>query len=285
MIFYGEFITIPESLILDTDDDIGKKAIMVLLFFWMYCGRNQKIMFSIESLVSNCKFIPNYREGSTNDSFMAAIKMLCDKGYVSCDLTDIEYSKSGHSKFLLADFHHDYIHDRIQKERFAKTYLDEIEKLISYGHHKNSKSITNFNLIYLFVYLRLKITFRNKTTDGEEEKVNSPEAFYRYYKDLAEETGINERILSVLLRILSDELGLIVLKHTRRKVNNQWVTLPTIFCNAYKRTGDKECSGEDYYSDEIKNMASKMSKFNFKKSKAKVEESEIKSEQDWLNLD
>lgn len=265
---------------------MDSKRVAAYTFFWVWSGKNNKLMHSVESVVSWCKFVPNYHAGKINDSFIELINQLQSIGYISCN-DDI--SVKPHTRIITTQLNNDWyegIADR--NERFARIYLDEIQKIMDYDCGTKSKSLTNSNILLVFAYLRLKIIVRNNIEGETPENIKrSPEVFYGYYKDISSELGINERTLSSIFQILSD-LELIHLTHIRKPVvdsngNQKWITFPTLFCNVYKRLGGFLIyDGKDYYEQETKNKIKTMNFDGIKKKKAKIEETEIDME--WIDL-
>lgn len=282
-----EFITIPESIIVNTQMD--SKRVAAYIFFWVWSGKNHKLMHSIESIVSWCGFIPNYHKGKIDDVFLELVNQFQEIGYISC-LEDLSSLSNPYTTMITTQFCVDWYSSIRNTERFARIYLDEINKIMNYDCGKNSKSLNNSNILLVFAYLRLKIIVRNTTEsfEDDESRKRSPEVYYRYYKDISNELGISERTLSAIFQILSKDLGLIYMEHTRKSFtdvdgNSKWITFPTLFCNTYKRLGDiLVYTGSNYYLKETSNMISTMNFDGIKKKKASTEENE--SNIQWIDL-
>lgn len=282
-----EFIIIPASIIKDTNTD--SKRVAAYTFFWLRAGRDKKVMFTIESLVSWCGFIPNHDKGKINEQFKEVTSWLRDIGYIT--YPDLNNIKQPYTILLTANLHSDWYKSMTDAHRFAMVYLDEINKIMNYNCGHKSKTLTNANILSVFAYLRLKIPIRS-VTEGEskERRLDSPEVFYSYYKDISEELGISEKTLSTILRILSKELDLIYIQRIKRKSTKdkdgttKWITLPTLFCNTYKRLRGKLIyNGSDYYNYEIQNTLKKINFASIKKVNTKTEDSETDVDIKWLD--
>lgn len=281
-----EFVIIPESIIMNKDVDI--KRVAAYIYFWLWSGRNRKVAYTIESLVSWCGYVPNCRKGRTDEQFEKITSWLQDIGYISCH-PNTDNPTQPYTTLLIADFHSDWYQSN--KGNFAMLYLDEINKIMEYDCGKKSKSLTNSNILLVFAYLRLQIHIRS-ATEGEsrERRLIAPEVFYSYYKDISTELGINEKTLSSILKILSKELGLIYMQRVKREETKgkdgvtKWTTFPTFFCNTYKRlNGVLMYSGYNYYNYEIQNKIRKTNFNSFNKTNTKVEDSEIDIDTQWLD--
>lgn len=281
-----EFVTIPESIIINSEMDI--KRVAAYIFFWLWHGKNNKVMHSIESLVIGCGHIPNKHKDKSNYQFWKLMTQLQDIGYIeNPNLIELEHS---HTVITTTKFCNDWYDSIRNTERFARLYLDEINKIVDYDCSKGSKSVTSSNILLVFAYLRLKIIVRNTTECSEniESRKKSPEVYYRYYKDICTELGITGKTLSAILKILSKDLGLIYIEHTRKSYedengNIKWITYPTLFCNTYKRLQGKLIyDGSNYFLQETKNKINILNFDNIKKTNAKIEESE--TDMNWLEL-
>lgn len=283
-----EFVTIPESVIINSEMDA--KRVAVYIFFWLWHGKNNKIMHSIESMVMGCGHIPNKHKGKSNDQFWNLMQQFQNIGYIeNSHIPELEHS---HTTITITKFCNDWYDSIRNTERFARLYLDEINRIIDYDCSKGSKSVTNSNILLVFAYLRLKIIVRNTTecTESIESRKKSPEVFYRYYKDICTELGITGKTLSAILKILSKELGLIYIEHTRKSYedengNIQWITYPTLFCNTYKRLQGKVIySGSDYFLQETRNKIDGLNFDNIKKVNTKIEEEDSETDVKWYKL-
>lgn len=281
-----DFIIIPQNIV--ENSKIDNKCVAAYTFFWFWVGRSKKVMFTIESLVSWCGYIPKSNKGKINEQFGKILSWLEDIGYIT--YSKIDNSRYPYTTLLTADLHSDWYKSMTDANYFAMVYLDEINKIMNYDCGNKSKTLTNANILAVFAYLRLRIPIRNATEgESEERRINTPEVFYSYYKDISEELGISEKTLSTILRILSKELDLIYIQRIKRKNTKdkdgttKWITLPTLFCNTYKRLRGKLIySGSDYYSYEIQNKLNKINFTSIEKVNTKTEDSETDIDTKWL---
>ena len=282
-----EFIIIPECIIHNISTD--NKCVAAYTFFWLRAGKDKKVMFTIESLVSWCGYIPKKNKGKTNSQFEIIMSGLRDIGYIT--YPDLNNVKQPYTTLLTADLHSDWYKSMTDANYFAMVYLDEINKIMNYDCGNKSKTLTNANILAVFTYLRLRIPIRNAAEgESKERRTNTPEVFYSYYKDISEELGISEKTLSTILRILSKELDLIYIQRIKRKNTKdkdgttKWITLPTLFCNTYKRLRGKLIyNGSDYYNYEIQNKLKKINFASIEKVNTKTEDSETDIDIKWLD--
>ena len=282
-----EFIIIPECIINDINTD--SKRVAAYTFFWLRAGKDRKVMFTIESLVSWCGYVPKTSKGKTDSQFKVIVSWLRDIGYIT--YPDLNNVKQPYTTLLTADLHSDWYKSMTDANYFAMVYLDEINKIMNYNCGNKSKTLTNANILAVFTYLRLRIPIRNAAEgESKERRTNTPEVFYSYYKDISEELGISEKTLSTILRILSKELDLIYIQRIKRKSTKdkdgttKWITLPTLFCNTYKRLRGKLIySGSDYYNYEIQNKLEKINFTSIEKENTKIEDSETDIDTKWLD--
>ena len=282
-----DFIIIPQNII--NNSKIDNKCIAAYIFFWIWSGRNKRAMFTIESLVSWSGYTPDHKKGRIDEQFEKTISWLRDIGYIT--YSDLNNVKQPYTTLLTADLHSDWYKSMTDANYFAMVYLDEINKIMNYDCGNKSKTLTNANILAVFAYLRLRIPIRNATEgESEERRTNTPEVFYSYYKDISEALGISEKTLSVILRILSKELDLIYIQPIKRKSIKdkdgtiKWTTLPTFFCNTYKRLRGKLIySGSDYYNYEIQNKLKKINFASIEKVSTKTEDSETDIDTKWLD--
>lgn len=270
-----------EDIVIHTQDRIpDSKLIAAYVFFWKHSDKNNEIAFSINKLVSWCGFKPDPHHGMINDVFIEIIKKLIKNEYIKMDENLL---RSQNSKLIKAEFNIEKYLDLIDKEHFAMVYLDEIKKIMSYNFSTKNRLMTKCNLLTVFSYLRYKIVLRSMFSNEEE----NPEVYYRYYRDISDETGINPKILSELFTILQNDLGIIYRRHIKKQVirngKKVWITTPTVFCNMYRRiNGNLICSGEDYYLKEIRNHAKKIRSTTNRSSLTRIEEME--ENVDWMSI-
>jgi hypothetical protein len=185
---------------------------------------------------------------------------------------------------IVATFNQDFIDVRLSEINgrknsnekdglFAMLYVDEIKMILKSKLPTDNARLNMATLMLTFAYLRSMIYLKNDTfsTDGSE-------CYYSYYCDIAKRLHMTVRCFSNLIKILYKDLGLIYYRHIRQNVNDEWVTLPTIFCNTYRRDGIKILrQGNDYYLDEVKRQMKSMGlQFDKRKlTKQQVKESKV----------
>lgn len=253
------FITIPKSIIFNDFND--SKLISTFSFFEYWKNRHNKIMCTVESIVEWCGFKPNKHIGKTNYNFIELLEHLYKIGYLK------NKPVVSHIDLQIMELSFNWIKEKIDTDHFAKIYLDELEKIMSYKFNgEKTKVLNNASLLLLFAYLRMSIITRNTIfhKDSDEDITNHPEAFYTSCPEISNDLSIGERTIYKLIDIL-EELGLIHVQHVKRKVKaenqeSKWVSY-VIFVNRYKRCKDGSVlSGEEYYLKEVEAKMSLMNK-------------------------
>ena len=212
---------------------------------------------------------PNRTARGINSKIIQIIQYLIDEGYLTL------YSELTNLMYMDAIFNVSKIkqkcEDKNEREKFAVVYLDELKQIINY---QNNEIKSNDILLLVFAYLRMKIYRRrnellpeeinldnknNHQFDIESRRIRCPDAYDCYYYEIAEDLGLDVRMVSKAVEILNG-LGLIYSEPLPRiKYENKWRTDHTVFCNTYKREGNYLlASGEDYYLTEVKNKKKKL---------------------------
>ena len=173
------------------------------------------------------------------------------------------------SKVLEGVVHQDKLEDMCNgenRDRFAILYLDEIEKIINY---KGTVNIDKSHVLLVFAYFRLMIPSQSDIHGA----VEIPEAFNTYYRQVEDELGLSERVVSKAVSILI-ELGILyeekrpsVVKYVYdggKKIKKH-IPQTSIFCNVYKRKDGKLIKyGEGYYGEEIKKKKEMLKKDGYR---------------------
>lgn len=280
----GVYFLIPDQLIFgwgdgdDSDSDaeeMGKERLAVFSFFSIRRGLDSKVLFSVNRIVEWCGRKPNRSKGGINERLSKAILQLADAGYLELS------GELGNSSLCEARFCKEKVKEACDNGWFAIVYLDEARRILDYRNPNTKDSYLNSSSVFLvFAYLRMRIMRRGnrnpipelKYLPIEERRTGHPEAYDCYYTEIAEDLGLSERTVSGAVGILN-ELGLIYSKALpREKVDGEWKTSHTIFCNRDKREGGYLLdSGRGYYLRELKNKELRLK--NLTKSKRKKRES------------
>ena len=268
----AKYISIPISLI--TDKELAKKRIGVFAYLRLHCCLNDIICFITPNMVEWCGGKPDRGVNGTSEQYLVAIDELIDRGYLTY------LTERSRSKYMECKFNTDYYYNECLKG-YAAIYLDELEKIMQYKK-KNTRdnTITNTSILLVFAYLRHKIIRRPNELKPEERSVDKikerkerlPEAYDAYIKDIAFEIGLSANTVSKIVDILEEDLKLIVTDKAYRFKNDdgEYVTLPTLFANAYKRErGYKLITEDDYSRLEIEAKAKKIKNYVINRDKRK----------------
>lgn len=282
LIWSARYIRVPRDIIQEYND---QRLVIVYIFFAIKAGMDNQVDFTINHLVSWCGYTPNSHKGKINEKFIGSIKTLHDIGYITLDCFVYDNLYNVDSNLMITTvFNYDFIDVRLSEINsrknnnekdglFAMLYVDEVKMILKNKLPSGNVRLNMAALMLTFAYLRSMIYLKNDTFS-----VDSSECYYSYYCDIAERLHITVRCFSNLVKILYKDLGLIYYRHIRQNVNDEWVTLPTIFCNIYRRDGIKILrQGNDYYLDEVKRQMESMGlQFDKKKlTKQQAKESKV----------
>lgn len=270
----GNYFAIPESIILAKDSN--EKRLSAFSYFSVRSGLDNNVLFSVNDIVKWIGRKQDRHSGGVNDKIIQVVDYLKNENYLSypkCELTSSIRMEGVFNKLEVLR--------RCRYERFAIIYIDELKQILNYDKPNSKDAFLNKDIILLvFAYLRMKIFRRNNRFFPEEINLENkndckydidsrreryPEAFDSYYKDIAKELSISERMVSKAVNILK-EMELIYLETLPRvKYDDNWKTDRTIFSNTYKREGNYLLdSGEEYYMREIENKKRKLRSFRCK---------------------
>ena len=258
----GNYFAIPASIILDTD--INEKRAAIFSYLSTRRGIGCELSFSINNIVKWTGKKPDRHSNGVNDKTIQVIEYLEDIGYLTL------YDKLDNASCIDAYFNLAKVSKTCEHERFAIIYIDELK------HIMDCKDSNPDILLLVFAYLRTMIYRRKNKLMPEEvnvdnkndheydirlRRINSPDAYYCFYQDIADQLDISARAVSKTIETLS-ELGLIYYETLPRiQREGKWRTDPTIFCNTYKREGSYLlASGSDYYLTEANNKKKKILK-------------------------
>lgn len=274
------YFVIPASIILDID--MTEKRTSVFSFFSIYRGLNNKLFFSINSIVKWMGKTPNRNTNGINSKIIKVIENLRGGGYL------ILSEELNNSSCVEAVYNLSKISEECDYDRFAIIYLDELKQIINYQNPNPKDSFLNSDILLLvFAYLRMKIFRRrnklfpeeinvssnnNHQFDINNRRIRSPDAYDCYYFEIAEKLGLTTRTVSKAVTALN-ELGLIYSEPLPRiKYENKWRTDRTVFCNMYKREGNYLLdSGEGYYLTEVENKKKRLNIIDNRKNRKKGE--------------
>lgn len=246
----SKYISIPASLILDSDMDV--KRVGIFSYLRIRCGLDDVAHFTVNDMVKWCGNKPEKGAKGMNGKFSVIIDSLRDKGYFTY------LGKQGKSTCMQCMFDMDY-YKQDCKNGFALIYLDEIEKIMNYKK-ENIKDgfLTNAAMLLVFAYLRYKINRRPnelRPEDRSAERISNrrlvfPDAYANNLLNISNEIGISTKTLTKIIDILECHLSLIVTDSAYRikNENDEFRTPYTIFANSYKREGKYQLNVEDNYS-------------------------------------
>lgn len=248
------YFSVPVDVIMN---DIEEAKVITAFSYLSICrGIDMRVKCSVADIVEWSGRKPNRASGGINDKISLSMSYLRDEGYVDVD------DMSGR---FVAEFAFDKVKETCSGYRFAILYVDEVEKVLSYSDgNASDKRFSNDILLLVFSYLRMMIYRRKNAVaiedDAAKRKLRNPEAYVGFYKDIAEDIGVSERLVSKSVDILFD-MGLIYYETLPKYKNadGEWRTGRTLFCNSYKREGKMLlASGKSYYVPEASNMKSKI---------------------------
>lgn len=281
----ARFIMIPEFVILHPN----KKVLASYIYFYVNAGMDYSINFSFYFLMKWNLYKSNIRKNNTLVHFFDAVQYLYDKEIITAKdkPSYFKFYSLTNKSLVELSLNMDVINKVIDKDNFAIIYIDEILDIIDF--YKNNSPNNFIDTIATLAFLRLKIKLRDNT-DTEQKK---PEAYYNFYKNIYSELCIGKKGFSRAINVLSKELGIIYLVHSKYQYKQgqdevgKIIILPTIFCNYYHRRKGKIINGGKNYCETETNKAHEkmMEDFDIKKAinikkDTSLEEADILS--DWV---
>ena len=203
---------IPKSVIVDTEM-LGIR-IAVFTYLSLYKGLNDRVCFSIPLFLDWAGYKSDAHAGGINDKTIRTLEALSDLGYITF-LDNRLRTKNSCFEIL---FNTQLVHDSCFQESFAILYLDEVEKVMRYTNDNLQDRYLNRNIVLLvFAYLRQAIYRTPNELKPEEQspegierrKERYIEAYNESYKDIAQDLGLTERVVSFAVQALVS-IGLIV---------------------------------------------------------------------------
>lgn len=246
----GNYFVIPENIILQKSVD--EKRAIVFSYFLIHKELDDEIKFSISDITKWIGRKQNRSKNGVNEKIKQLINL-----FIKQDYFFIDKNIDNTSLLYNAVLNKNKLSDECKNNRFATIYMDEIYKIINYKKYCKEEFCVKNDIIFLvFSYLRMMIYRRN---DDSVSKEKYPEAYDCFYYDIANDLGLSQKTVCQAVKILS-EIGLIYYETIKRvKIKNKWITMPTVFCNTYKRYGRFLIeNGSDYYLHEIKNKKEKL---------------------------
>ncbi|MCM1225208.1 MAG: hypothetical protein NC548_63230 [Lachnospiraceae bacterium] len=271
----GNFVAVPENIICSNKHNLDVKRVSILAYLFAKTGIDESLLLSLQDIHNWLgKKIDKHIGRSTITS---EIKSLLEY-YRSIGI--LEYSDSLlYTSYINAKFYKEKVFEFENKEnnkRFAKIYIDELESVIQYRTENKNAKFDNSVVLLIFSYLRMN-TYQNNGLISDED-MSYPEAYNHYYKDIADELSISERMVSKAIDILEKQNLIYVenrskVKYLDSKTHKEKYFTPTsIFCNTYKRVQIKGytiqiAEGEEYYAAEVQKKIKSLEKFEKYRSK------------------
>lgn len=270
----SNLIIVPSSIVFDTT--MSKERVGV--FSYLYCKTtlDYKVCFSLYTIMDwlDKKVDRHFDKNTSTKNVIDIVNCFKDKGIISFEDKFI-FSK----KMLEVEFNKDNIINMYQGEMFAKIYVDELITIKSYVDEFNTlinyenpkdKKLDSSVVLLVFAYLRTMIPVRNNLAGA----LHRPDAYDTNYKNISDELGISERMVSKAISVLVD-LGLIYERRrglcTYCKIENGketkgYKTKNYIFCNTYKRIKNRGktylfAEGESYYLKEADDKEEQLNKY------------------------
>lgn len=263
----ARFIMIPEFVILHPN----KKVLASYIYFYVNAGMEYSINFSFYFLLKWNLYKSNIRKNTSLTQFADAVQYLYDKEIITVKnntSSKFKFTSLTNKSLVEMSLNMDVINKVVDKDGFAIIYIDEILDIIDF--YKNNSPNNFIETLATLAFLRLKIKLRDDT-DTEKKK---PEAYYNFYKNIYSELCIGKIGFSRAINVLSKELGIIYLVHSKYQYKQgqhevgKIIILPTIFCNYYhRRKGEVKNGGKEYCEAETKKAHEKMKEdFDIKKA-------------------
>ncbi len=228
-------IYIPELIVTNPN----KKILATYIYCYVRAGLDDVAYFSIGSLVRYFNYKTNNRKVKTHDMFIESIKYLVNNNFI---ISNIDFNSLKLNTIMSITINRKKSKSENDLKYFSRLYVDELLDILDYC---KVSSINVINMLSVFVFFRYKILLRHNSSDMAEAR-------YFYYKQISKETNIGMRTLYKIIKALYTDLNLIYVAHVKYKFDNEkWITLPSIFCNYYRRkTGEVLDGGEQYYKTE-----------------------------------
>lgn len=259
-------IQIPQSIIFDKD--CGSMRLAVYSYLYVRRGQDDVFYFSVNTMLNWMHKQIDYHKGRINDKIIELLKYLKKQKYILFDDSVFEKEKISEDgkkqkvnvseKFFGMKFLTNAL--PLQNEddsTFTFIYWDEVLKIMNYKNpDKKDVYVNNDTILLVFAWLRYRIGHRPNEIKESAHSKDWVDAWWAYYKEIAEDLGISERMTSDCIKVLQN-LGLIYTervsaKKLRVKDKEKWRSGVALFANTYKRKGDiLLATGAKYYMGEI----------------------------------
>jgi hypothetical protein len=184
--------------------------------------------FSINKLVMSCGYKPNLHKDMINDKCKQILYEFINLDMFADYPNEIYTCKA--NDYLEVKLNYEWF-DR--PDNFAYIYYKDVDDIINFRDvlnlKKDSSNITSSKILLLLSYIRVKKLRRTElqTNTHPEEK---PEYFYKHYKDIGVDLGMNEDVVSLGTEILN-KLNIIVSKEIPHYQDDKgnWHTDVTLF--------------------------------------------------------
>ena len=252
----GKFIIIPNNIILNKDLDCRRA--MVISYFSCKATLDNTISFSLTDIMNwfGKKVDKHLGKNTCSENIVNLVNYFKSQNVIKLD------RKFGFGlKGVNGCFDRDIFFEKNKGERFAKIYIDELQKIVGYKNsNPKDNQLDNSILLLVFAYLRLNIPVRNDLAGAEHR----PDAYDTHYKTIGEELGVSERRVSKAISVLI-KLGLIYERRRKgiycyyviqnKKKKKMYKEKTYIFCNTSKKIKNKGktvliAEGESYYLKE-----------------------------------
>lgn len=246
------YVKIPREIIYDKS--LGDKRAIIFSYLCARRALDDSVAFSTMELCHWSRLKPNYREGKINQKYYEVLLLLSHHGYFA-EFPDFArcLQQSANSA------NYQQVRLNIEKfdtpDNFGIIYFDELQRILDFkGELKDSgidlARMSSAYILLLLSYLRLNM---NRNTD-------KPLCCYRHYQKISEDTGLSERYVSRIIKIL-DAMNIIKfhdmkrIKYNDLNGNIKFITPPKIFTD-YRRyikspTGEVILDNEYNYNAEI----------------------------------
>ena len=262
------YIRIPKSLIINKELD--SKRISVYTYLHSYKGLHSKMVFSLPMYLKWANYKSDAHNGGINNKIISLMDRLNDIGYIT--YTDSTLTRK--NKCIELEFNTNFVYEEcVNQGGFAVVWLDEVEKIMNYKEFDANDTYMNCNIVLLvFSFLRCSI-FRtpnrlnpeDRSEEGiERRRKKCIEAYAESYKNISQEIGISERMVSNAVKILK-KLELIEFAEPYRikNDNGEYRTPYTIFANVEKREREKLFTFDRNYAiNEIERKEASIRKYS-----------------------
>lgn len=228
------YVKIPREIVYNKA--LGDKRAIIFSYLCARRALDDTVAFSTTELCHWSNLRPNYRDGKINQKYYEVLLLLSNFGYFA-ECPDFENCL--HESTNSVKYHQ--VKLNIEKfdvsDNFGIIYFDELEKILDFKRELSSSGIhlnrmSSAYILLLLSYLRVNM---NRTPD-------KPLCCYRHYQKIAEDTGLSERYIGRIVKIL-DAMDIIKCQETRRfryqtSEGTKFYTTPKVFADYRRFTKD-----------------------------------------------